>query len=335
MKICISRIDKMGDMILTLPVIKSIKNQNPEINIHVLASDQNVKVLKNIEYIDKVLLIKPGINSFIWMLNQVRKTKYDFFINFSPIIKSFTLCFFSKSHKKAALVFLSRYQKSFFSKLLLRNLVKIFCHFQYIVNRYDRLNNNQEIHQTKMMFNLINECKIKYDQNILIDIFLPFEKITYSKKKLIVVHLSEKWINSFYSEDDFLDLISLLSKEEYSVVLTTDNSTKNKFKKIYEKYKIISKQNFDELKSTQNNIVILDNLNYDSWIKIIYSSNTVITPECGCSHIAAACKVPVNIIYDPENYPDAIHKEYSPWKSKYNKFVFGENSLNLKLIAKI
>ena len=82
MKICISRIDKMGDMILTLPVIKSIKNQNPEISIHVLASDQNVKVLKNIEYIDKVLLIKPGINSFIWMLNQVRKTKYDFFINF-------------------------------------------------------------------------------------------------------------------------------------------------------------------------------------------------------------------------------------------------------------
>ena len=335
MKICISRIDKMGDMILTLPVIKSIKNQNPEISIHVLASDQNVKVLKNIEYIDKVLLIKPGINSFIWMLNQVRKTKYDFFINFSPIIKSFTLCFFSKSHKKAALVFLSRYKKSFFSKLLLRNLVKIFCHFQYIVNRYDRLNNNQEIHQTKMMFNLINECKIKYDQNILIDIFLPFEKITYSKKKLIVVHLSEKWINSFYSENDFLDLISLLSKEGYSVVLTTDNSTKNKFKKIYEKYKIISKQNFDELKSTQNNIVILDNLNYDSWIKIIYSSNTVITPECGCSHIAAACKVPVNIIYDPENHPDAIHKEYSPWKSKYNKFVFGENSLNLKLIARI
>ena len=61
----------------------------------------------------------------------------------------------------------------------------------------------------------------------------------------------------------------------------------------------------------------------------------MITPECGCTHIAAACKVPVNIIYDPKNYPEAIHKEYSPWKSKYNKFVFGENSLNLKLIAKI
>jgi len=335
MKICISRIDKMGDMILTLPVIKSIKIQNPEIKIHVLASDQNAKVLKNIKYIDKVLLIKSSINSFIWMLNHLQNTKYDFFINFSPTIKSYILCFFSRSHKKAALVFLSRYKKSFFSKLLLRNLTNIFCHFQYVVNRFDRLDNNQELHQTKMMFNLIKECEIKYDQNILIDIVLPSEKIVYSKQKLIVIHLSEKWINSFYSEDDFLDLISLLAKENYSIVLTTDSSTKNKFKKIYEKYKTITKQNFKELKSIHNYIFILDNLDYDSWVKIIYSSNTVITPECGCSHIAAACKVPVNIIYDAKNYPEAIHKEYSPWKSKYNKFVFGEDSLNLKLISKI
>ena len=335
MKICISRIDKMGDMILTLPVIKSIKIQNPEIKIHVLASNQNAKVLKNIEYIDKVLLIESSINSFIWILNQLQKTKYDFFINFSPTIKSYLLCFFSKSQKKAALIFLSRYKKSFFSKFFLRSLTKIFCHFQYVVNRFDRLNNNHEIHQTKMMFNLINECEIKYDNDVLIDIVLPLEKITYSEKKLIVVHLSEKWINSYYSEDDFLNLISLLAKENFSIVLTTDNSTKNKFKKIYEKYNIISEKNFKELKTTYNRIVILDNLDYDSWIKIIYSSNAVITPECGCTHIAAACKVPVNIIYDPKNYPDAIHKEYSPWKSKYNKFVFGEDNLNQKLILKI
>ena len=48
----------MGDMILTLPVIKSIKVQNPNSEIHVIASTHNVKVLKNINYIDKVLLIK-------------------------------------------------------------------------------------------------------------------------------------------------------------------------------------------------------------------------------------------------------------------------------------
>ena len=76
-------------------------------------------------------------------------------------------------------------------------------------------------------------------------------------------------------------------------------------------------------------------LDYNLWIKVIYSSSTIITPECGCSHIAAAYKIPVNIIYGPKNHPEAIHKEYAPWKSKYNKFVFGEDGLNLKLIAKV
>ena len=70
-KICISRIDKMGDMILTLPVIKSIKIQNPNSEIHVLASIHNAKVLKNIKYIDEVLLIGSNTNSFI----KLSKTK--------------------------------------------------------------------------------------------------------------------------------------------------------------------------------------------------------------------------------------------------------------------
>ena len=78
-KICISRIDKIGDMILTLPVIKSVKIQNPSVEIHVLASIHNAKILKNIKYIDKVLLIGSNTNSFIKEISQLRKVNYSFF----------------------------------------------------------------------------------------------------------------------------------------------------------------------------------------------------------------------------------------------------------------
>ena len=57
MKICISRLDKMGDMILSLPAIKAIKVANPNIYISVLASSQNAKVLKGLDYIDKINII--------------------------------------------------------------------------------------------------------------------------------------------------------------------------------------------------------------------------------------------------------------------------------------
>ena len=204
-KICISRIDKIGDMILTLPVIKSVKIQNPSLEIHILASAYNAKVLKHVKYVDKVLLIGSNTRSFIKEIRQLRKIKYDFFINFSPNIKSFILCFFSKSQKKATLILLSRYRNNFFSKALLRIFTKIFCHFQYVVNRFERLCKNQELHQTKMMFNLIEECNIKYSQDVSIDIDLPLKKLIFYQEKTIVIHLSDKWINSFYSENNFLE----------------------------------------------------------------------------------------------------------------------------------
>ena len=43
MKICIERSDRMGDMILTLPVIQGIKEKNPKAIIHVIASKKKCK----------------------------------------------------------------------------------------------------------------------------------------------------------------------------------------------------------------------------------------------------------------------------------------------------
>ena len=46
MKICIERSDRMGDMILTLPIIQGIKEKNPDAIIDVVASKKNLKICK-------------------------------------------------------------------------------------------------------------------------------------------------------------------------------------------------------------------------------------------------------------------------------------------------
>ena len=54
MKICIERSDRMGDMILTLPVIQGIKEKNPEATIDVVASQKNIKICKKFSLINKI-----------------------------------------------------------------------------------------------------------------------------------------------------------------------------------------------------------------------------------------------------------------------------------------
>ena len=107
-KICISRLDKMGDMILSLPAIKTIKLTNPSIHICVLASQSNIKVLKGLNYIDKTIVINTSSNfsALFNNISSIRKLNLDFFINLSPTSLSYFLCFFSKAKIKATLIFL-------------------------------------------------------------------------------------------------------------------------------------------------------------------------------------------------------------------------------------
>ena len=48
MKICIERSDRMGDMILTLPVIQAIKEKNPQATFHIVASKKKFKNMQTI-----------------------------------------------------------------------------------------------------------------------------------------------------------------------------------------------------------------------------------------------------------------------------------------------
>ena len=69
MKICIERSDRMGDMILTLPVIQAIKEKNPHAIIHVIASQKNLKICKQYSLIDKIFE-KSNFSSSFSMLSK-------------------------------------------------------------------------------------------------------------------------------------------------------------------------------------------------------------------------------------------------------------------------
>ena len=158
MKICISRIDRMGDMILTLPAIKSIKENNLNTEITVLASKQNSKILKDIKYIDKILEINTNSKflDLLKVLLNIRKKKYDLFINLSPTFLSYLFCYLSRSKNKAILILLSRYKKKLFSKFILKKISNLFCNYIIIVNRFEKLKFNEDIHQTKMTHTIIS-----------------------------------------------------------------------------------------------------------------------------------------------------------------------------------
>ena len=103
MKICIERSDRMGDMILTLPIIQGIKEKNPDAIIDVVASKKNLKICNLCNLINKTYEKINSYSDFKQLKRSIRQEQYDYYFAFSPSWFGLFLGHYSQSKFKSAL----------------------------------------------------------------------------------------------------------------------------------------------------------------------------------------------------------------------------------------
>ncbi len=328
MKICIERSDRMGDMILTLPVIQGIKKKNPQAIIHVIASKKNAKICNQFSLIDKIFIKTKSLSSLNNLTKSINTEKYDYYFTFSPGWFGLNLGFFSKSKIKSSLILKSRYHSNGLSKLGQIIFSKLFYSKSLVIDRFKSLQENKNIHQTNMMMDLIEKNGIAINRKIQTEFtFNNIFKLN-KNKPVCAIHLSSKWINSYYSEENFMDMLKLLNEKDISIYLTTDETTQNKFSKIFDTYNVTEDPyNIEKSK----NILICKNFNFENWTSLINQADYVITPESGCTHIASLTGCKLAVIYDADNSPKRISQEYAPWNREYLVIETNDKKLNQKL----
>jgi len=330
MKICIERSDRMGDMILTLPVIQGIKEKNPQAIIHVIASQKNSKICKQFNLIDKIFEKSKLSSSFNNLTKSISAEKYDYYFTFSPGWFGLRLGFFSKSKFKSSLILKSRYNSNIFSKLGQIIFSKLFYSKSLVINRFKSLQENKNIHQTNMMMDVVSKSGIAISRKTQTK-FIFNNVFTLNKNKPVcIIHLSSKWINDYYSEENFNDLLKLLNEKDIFIYLTTDETTKNKFSKIFETFDAV--EDPSDIQKSEKSILICNNFNFENWTSLLNQADYVITPESGCTHIASLTKCKLAVIYDADNSPNSIRHEYAPWNKEYLALETNDKELNRKLL---
>ena len=330
MKICIERSDRMGDMILTLPVIQGIKEKNPHAIVHVIASQKNSKICNQFSLIDKIFEKSKLSSSFNDLTKSIRAEKYDYYFTFSPGWFGLRLGFFSKSKFKSSLILKSRYSSNLFSKLDQIFFSKIFYSLSLVIDRFRSLKTNKNIHQTNMMMDLISKSGVAISRKTQTKFMFNNVFILNKSKPVCILHLSSKWVNNYYSEENFNDLLKLLNEKEILIYLTTDETTKNKFNKIFKTFDAVDDPS--NIQKSEKSILICNNFNFEDWTSLLNQADYVITPESGCTHIASLTKCKLAVIYDADNSPNSIRHEYAPWNKEYLALETNDKELNRKLL---
>ena len=334
-KVCIIRNDRMGDMILTLPIIKEIKTKLPNSFIKVICSSINYFLCEEAKFVDEFCVYDKNMSflSKIKFFKDNNLNTFDYSFNFCQSIESFLILLIAKSKVKSTLIYLSRYKNPNRSKNFQKFITKLFKIKNLIINRRDYFKNNINFHQTHIMFELVKKTiSIKNPKNF---VFLPKHYLFEKKiEKRILIHLSSRWINQKYKEHHFLELISKLQKNS-KLFLTTDQSSALSFVNTLKNYPKLDNNSFHDLHYFKDRILILDKLNFKNWRKIILNSKLVITHECGCVHVTSMSNIPQIIIYDYKNEPLMINKEFSPLTEKYEKVIVVPELINQDIMLKL
>ncbi len=102
MKVLIIQLRQLGDILLTSPLARAIKERSRGTEVHFLTSPIGKGILQNNPFIDKILPIGSGILEELRILRRVRKENYTAVIDVQRTGRSKRITFLSNARKRIA-----------------------------------------------------------------------------------------------------------------------------------------------------------------------------------------------------------------------------------------
>lgn len=126
MKILVIRFSSIGDVVLTTPVVRALKTQLPDAEIHFITKSAFKSVLENNPHIDRLFTIQKSISE---VLNDLKKENYDYLIDLHKNTRTLSL---KLKLRRPSFSF----PKLNFEKWLLVNFKKQAMPEMHVVERY-------------------------------------------------------------------------------------------------------------------------------------------------------------------------------------------------------
>lgn len=293
--ILIARTDRIGDVVLTLPLAGLIKKHYPECKVSFLVRDYTKSILNDHPFIDEIIILKEANNKLNLLdnLKIISSKKYDTCIVVNPTFIISLIMFLSRIETRIGTGF--RWYSFLFN-------TKVYTHRKYAEKH--ELEFNIELLQKIGIVEVVNENNVKYNLKVddeslkKLDDKLKNEKINFDKQ-LIIIHPGSGGSSIDLPLHKFAELVKKISEDNNQIIITGN-----------EKEKLICNQLVvsDGIKN------LAGKLNLSELIALISRCDLFISNSTGPIHIAAALgKFTVGF------YPKIISCSKERWAPYTNK----------------
>lgn len=263
-KILVIRFSSLGDVLLTTPLLKSIKEQFPAAEVHYIVKNKFSETLANNPNVNKIIAVDDNIdfNGLKELKRSIRNEKYDIIVDAHNSLRSFYLRLFQPAKKL-------KFKKYSFRKfLLVKFKINLMKDLPPVINRYiNTLGLDTESHGLPEIFTTqsAKEC---------VDKLLSGLNLSHDKK-LICIAPSSAHFTKTYPPEYYISLIKLFDKNKFTIVLTGRGN---------------DKKTIDTIMSSvgENVFNFCDKLTISELAGLIRKSNLFISGDTGPMHVAEA-----------------------------------------------
>ena len=260
-KILVIRLSSLGDIILSFPLLKNLKENYPEAELHFLTKEIYKDVILMNNSVDKILILKESLND---TRKEIAESDYDLIVDIHKNMKSIYVSAYNGRKIK-------RYRKDNFRKFLLvkfkidlyKNVIPVYRKYLNTVSEY---------------FDL--------DQNTFSVSELSFKKEKVIEGNYIVIAPSSRHFTKTYPKEKFVSYINnLREKSDVKFILAGDNSEKDKSicRYISENCEYVTD--------------LCGKLSIDELAGVLFYSNEIITNDSSILHFSEALGRNVTAIF--------------------------------------
>ncbi len=297
-KILITRYDAIGDLIITIPAIRIIKKNFPDVQIDIIASNRNAMIAENEPSITNVYIYDGTLTS-LRKLKKLKKQHYDIILSF---------------------VFNNKTKAGLISRIS-ANRSTILCTDMEIKRKdlYSAFFNSQinldDIRDKMTMLEIL--CRMSSR-------IFGFEFSAHDiNKKLMIDDYNQQKVKVFSDSIDNQNyLVYNISSGNPYRTLSTEKNTEIIKSILNFGYKIVV---ISDKQDSSKAVDIINNINspvccryrtesINDVIALIKSSSIVFTPDTSVVHIASAFDIPAFIVYSSLA---SFITEWLPYDSKY------------------
>ncbi|MDQ7824163.1 MAG: glycosyltransferase family 9 protein [Candidatus Eremiobacteraeota bacterium] len=304
--ILVIRLDKVGDLLLSTPFLRNLRECYPHSHIAVLVKPYTREVLLGNPHVDEIIVHHHG-DSLIRALmaaSPLRSRPWDMAVALSPTVISYVTAMLSGARERAGYTY---------SRRIAARLIAAATLTSYRVLAIDEaLAGGEAIpHEVRQTFTILEEMGWNPGDYPL-EVYPGREAGDYAAgligksapgKKLIGIHLSWKWLTPPWTAHDMLTFIRKVAADykEYGVLVTYGPEEEH----------VAEEMERDFL--NEGNVFFAGGLAFRQWAALIGRCSIFFSTDTGSLHCAAAMGVPTVCLYEKRTFTHCS-QQWAPWK---------------------